>query len=164
MASDLYSRQGAIGVEGLASTIRTMKALGDDTATIKEALRQAALTMAEAAKDTIPEKTGKLKRTLRVSATNYGSFVLAGTKKVPYANPIHWGWFVDRKSDAARKSSRGYIKKNIKPNPFFSKALGYTKEEIFRNFTDIMETEITNTVRRGIGGRIKTGSNKSQVR
>lgn len=132
-----------------------MKALGDDTTAIREALKKAAETMAAAAVDTIPVKTGKLKRTIRVSATNYGAFVIAGSKKVPYGNPIHWGWFVDRKSDLAKKSSRGYIKKNIKPNPFFAKALGYTKQEIFDNFTKIMETEINNTVRRGLGGRIK---------
>ena len=73
MASDLYNRAGgAIGVEGLSSTIRTMKALGDETATIKEALRQAAETMAAAARDTIPNKSGKLERTIRVSAKKYG--------------------------------------------------------------------------------------------
>jgi hypothetical protein len=132
-----------------------MRALGDSDAAIKEALKTAAQTMADAAKDTIPVKSGKLKRTIRVSATQYGGFVIAGSKQVPYANPIHWGWFRDRKSDRARNSSRGYINKNITPNPFFSKALGYTKLEIFDNFTKIMEREVTQIVRRGIGGRIK---------
>ena len=170
MSSDLYNKQGgAIGVEGLASTIRTMKALGDDTATIREALRQAAETMAAAARDTVPVRTGKLRDSIKPYANQYGAVVSAGNarkglKAVPYANPIHWGWFVDRKSEQARNSRRGYIKKNIRPNPFFAKALGYTKQEIFDNFTKIMETEITNTVRRGIGGRISTGSNKSKVR
>lgn len=154
MATDLYSR-GGITVDGLSSTIRTMKALGDDTATIREALKAAATTMAEAARDTVPDRTGALRRSIRPAATVRGAFVYAGGKAVPYANPIHWGWFRDRKSERARKSSRGYINKNIKPNPFLAKAANLNRQEIFDNFTRIMEDELTRTIRRGIGGRRK---------
>jgi hypothetical protein len=155
MATDLYGRGGAVEIDGLVSTIRTMKALGDSDATIKEALKQAAETMAAASRDTVPDRTGKLKRSIRTSATARGAFVIAGGKAVPYANPIHWGWFRDRKSERARKSPRGYVNKNIKPNPFFAKALGYTRTEIFDNFTKVIEDEVTKTIRRGIGGRRK---------
>lgn len=155
MSTDLYSR-GGITVEGLSSTIRTMKALGDDTATIRQALKQAAETLAAASRGTVPTRTGKLKRSIRTSTTVRGAFVYAGNNtNVKYANPIHWGWFRDRKSERARKSSRGYINKNIKPNPFLAKALGYTREEIFTNFTKIMEDELTRTIHRSNSGRRK---------
>lgn len=154
MSTDLYSR-GGITVEGLSSTIRTMKALGDDTSTIREALKAAATTMAAAARDTVPTRTGRLARTIRPAATVRGAFVYAGNNSVPYANPIHWGWFRDRKSQQAKNSRRGYINKNIKPNPFLAKAANLNRQEIFDNFTRIMEDELTRTIRRGIGGRRK---------
>jgi hypothetical protein len=154
MASDLYARGGgAIGVEGLSSSIRTMKALGDDTTAIREALKVAAKTMADASRDTVPVGTGRLRESIKPYATQTGAGVSAGNARksmngVKYANPIHWGWFVDRKSDAAKRSTRGYIKKNIKPNPFFAKALGYTREEIFSNFTKTIENEISGIIRK----------------
>lgn len=160
MATDLYGRGGAVEVDGLVSTIRTMQALGDSDAAIKEALYAASKTMADAARETVPVRTGKLRDSIRPYATIRGGFVIAGNARkglsgVPYANPIHWGWFRDRKSERARKNPRGYITKNIKPNPFMAKALGYTKQEIFDNFTKVIEDEVTKTIRRGIGGRRK---------
>lgn len=161
MASDLYSRSGgAVGVEGLASTLRTMKALGESDQAIKDALKVAAETLAAASKDTVPvgkpgisKHPGRLRSTIRTSVTTRGAFVIAGNKGAPYANPIHWGWFVDRKSERAKNSRRGYLKRNILPQPFFAKALGYTKQEIYQNFLEVMEREVNQTVRRGIGGR-----------
>lgn len=153
MATDLYSR-GGITVDGLSSTIRTMKALGDDPTAIREALKEAAQTLAEASRDTVPNRTGKLERTIRPASTVRGAFVYVGNNQtVKYANPIHWGWFRDRKSEQARKSSRGYINKNIKPNPFLAKAANLNRQEIFDNFTRIMEDELTRTIRRNNRGR-----------
>lgn len=148
MATDLYGRGGAVEVDGLVSTLRTMKALGEPDEALKKALKQAADTMATASRDTVPDRTGRLKRTIRTSATARGAFVLAGNKAVPYANPIHWGWFRDRKSDAAKRSPKGYVNKNIKPNPFFAKALGYTRTEIFENFTKVIENEVNGIIRK----------------
>ena len=153
MADDLYGRNGAIGVEGLVGSIRVMKQLGEPNEAIREALKQGAETWANAAKDTIPVKTGRLKSTIRTSATVRGAFGLVGNSRVPYANPIHWGWFRDRKSERARNSRAGFIRKNIKPNPFAAKALGYTRNEIFENFTKLMEDEVTKVIKRNSSGR-----------
>jgi hypothetical protein len=125
-----------------------MKALGEPDDALKAALKQAAETMAAASRDTVPDRTGKLKRSIRTSATARGAFVVAGNKGVPYANPIHWGWFRDRKTDQAKRSSKGYINKNIRPNPFFAKALGYTRNEIFENFTKVIENEVNGIIRK----------------
>jgi hypothetical protein len=67
----------------------------------------------------VPVRTGALRNSIKLSATNKGIVIKAGNEgKVPYANPIHWGWF----------------KRNIKPQPFFTKALGYTRQEIYDNY------------------------------
>jgi hypothetical protein len=131
-----------------------MKALGEPDEALKKALKQAAETMATASRDTVPVGKGKdphkgrLKASIRTSATARGAFVIAGNKGAPYANPIHWGWFRDRKTAAAKRSPKGYINKNIKPNPFFAKALGYTRQEIFENFTKVISNEVNGIIRK----------------
>ena len=67
----------------------------------------------------VPVRTGALRNSIRLSATTKGISIKAGNNgRIPYANPIHWGWF----------------KRHIKPQPFFAKALGYTRQEIFDNY------------------------------
>jgi len=66
--------------------------------------------------------TGRLLKSLRVY--NRGASVSVGTT-VPYANPIHWGWFYDRNN---------FVKKRIKPNPFLARALGYNRQEILDTY------------------------------
>lgn len=71
------------------------------------------------AKTLVPVRTGALRNSIRLSATTKGISIKAGNNgRIPYANPIHWGWF----------------KRHIKPQPFFAKALGYTRQEIFDNY------------------------------
>lgn len=164
--ADLYSRSG-ITVEGLSGTYKALKELGEPNDSLKAILREAAETMAAASRDTVPVKSGKLKASIRPAATTRGAFVYAGNNRaglngVPYANPIHWGWFRDRKSQRAKNSRRGYINKNIRPNPFMAKALGYTREEIFRNFTDHMERELEGIISRNMKRRQRRkGHNKN---
>jgi hypothetical protein len=55
--------------------------------------------------------------------------IRAGLKKVPYANPIHWGWFYDRNN---------FITKNIKPNPFMARALEYNRDDILKKYAEEM--------------------------
>lgn len=148
MATDLYSR-GGITVDGLYSTTKVLKELGEPNDAIREALKRGAETLATASRDTVPTRTGKLARTIRARSSNRGAFVYVGNNTtVKYANPIHWGWFRDRKTDQARRSPKGYINKNIKPNPFLAKALGYTREEIFDNFTKVIENEVNGIIRK----------------
>jgi hypothetical protein len=44
---------------------------------------------------------------------------------IPYANPIHFGWYYDKNN---------FVKKNILPNPFFAKALGLTRNEVYKTY------------------------------
>jgi hypothetical protein len=56
--------------------------------------------------------------------------ILAGYKRVPYANPIHWGWFLDKRTG---------VKRNIKPNPFLARALGYNRDQILNDYVKNLE-------------------------
>jgi len=89
--------------------------------------------VANEARTLVPVRTGALRDTIRVGATARGKItILAGNNRsgrsgVPYANPIHWGWF----------------KRHIAPQPFFAKALGYTREEIYDTYFRQLEELIT---------------------
>jgi hypothetical protein len=54
------------------------------------------------------------------SGTARAGVVRAGKKSVPYAGPIHWGW----------------PKRNIKANPFLSKALESETDEVVDVYED----------------------------
>ena len=59
-------------------------------------------------------KSGRLKTTIKGSASKVRGTVRAGAKKTPYVFPIHFGW-------AAR---------NIRPNPFLYEALDERRDEV----------------------------------
>jgi hypothetical protein len=71
--------------------------------------------------------TGRLLKSLRIYTR--GASVSVGSR-LPYANPIHWGWFYDKNN---------FVKKRIKPNPFLSRALGYNRDEILATYKRGME-------------------------
>lgn len=119
-----------IKVEGLKQTIKQLEALGASKAEIVAVNVKAAQTVADAARPNVPiydgtrnTKTGKryyyktggaLKRSLRVAKTKGYAAIRMGGTRVPYANPIHWGWFYDKNN---------FVDKNILPNRFLKKAL-----------------------------------------
>lgn len=131
-----------VSVEGLGLTIKAMKELGASKEVLTEPGYQASMILIAAARPLIPVKTGALASTVRPRRTQYGASVQAGGKRVPYANPIHWGWLV------VSSSHRGTLKpgtyRGIKPQPFFSEALGYTQDEILANYEKLMRQTIDN--------------------
>ena len=129
MAYKLKSNEEAILVEGLADLQIAFKAIGVPVDAIKAANRESGKAVMLEAKRQAPDKTGALKRTIRIANVTTHVKIRAGLKRVPYANPIHWGWFYDREN---------FIYKNIKPNPFMARALGYTRDEIIKTYTEQM--------------------------
>ena len=114
-----------IKVRGFNQAIRALRELGVPDEEIKRAGSQSGDLVANEARTLVPVRTGKLRDSIRVSKTLRKVTIQAGNNRksksgVPYANPIHWGWF----------------KRNIKPQPFFVKALGITRDEVFRNYYD----------------------------
>jgi hypothetical protein len=111
-----------IKVRGFNQAIRSLRELGVPDDEIKRAGSESGELVANEARTLVPVRTGKLRDSIRVSKTLRKVTIQAGNNRktksgIPYANPIHWGWF----------------KRNIKPQPFFVKALGITRDEVFRN-------------------------------
>jgi hypothetical protein len=128
---------GSVQIEGLASLQKQLKLLETDKADLLEANLHAAETLIRAAQPLMPVLTGNLKATLRPSKTARFAQASAGNARVPYANPIHWGWSV------VGANHRGTLApgtpRNIEPTPFFAKALGYTYEAIIKNYQDDLQ-------------------------
>ena len=113
------SNTSGIKVKGLRSSLKALQAIGVDAKDIKSAGNDAGEIVAREARNLAPVRTGSLRSTIRTSkALNKVSVSAGNNGRVPYANPIHWGWF----------------KRNIKPQPFFVKALGITRDEVYQNY------------------------------
>jgi len=121
------SNASGIKVKGFKAGIKALQAIGVPEAEIKAAGSQAGEIVAREARTLVPVRTGALRNTIKVSKALRSVSVRAGNNgKVPYANPIHWGWF----------------KRNIKPQPFFVKSLGITRDEVYKNYYRTLDTLI----------------------
>ncbi|ATU21117.1 hypothetical protein BcFMB_01420 [Bifidobacterium choerinum] len=69
-----------------------MRKAGADLDDLKSVNRQAAQIALPAVTGRAPVRTGKLKRSIRVGATRRAGVIRAGSKAVPYAGPINYGW------------------------------------------------------------------------
>lgn len=125
------AQTNGIKVVGLRKALKSLQEIGVPKEEIKEANSRAGDLVLNAARPLVPVQSGRLVGTLRASKSLNKVTVSAGRASVPYANPIHWGWF----------------KRNIKPQPFFITAIGYTREEIYQNYfrevKDLLERHST---------------------
>lgn len=121
------AKNDSIRVRGLNETVRALKLIGVPAKEISQAGYDAGQIVAEDARTLVPVKTGALKSTIRVAKQQRKIVVRAGNARVPYANPIHWGWF----------------RRGIMPNPFFSKALKLNIEEIYTRYFDNLDKLVT---------------------
>jgi hypothetical protein len=122
------AQPSGIKVEGLSDVLRALKTIGVPTAEVSAASQQAADIVASSARTFVPVRSGALRNTIRSKKQARKVLVSAGNNtKVPYANVIHWGWFYDRNN---------FVQKNIMPNPFFSRALGVTRQEVYKTYFD----------------------------
>ena len=124
-----------IKVKGYKQAIKALQAIGVPAAEIKAAGSQAGELVANQARALAPVKSGALRNSIRVSkALNRVSVSAGNNRSIPYANPIHWGWF----------------RRNIKPQPFFIKALGITRDEVYRNYYRSLDKLIQSQSTKGI--------------
>ena len=120
-----------IKVVGLNEAIRNLRAIGVPSAEIGQASQEAGNLVANSARSLVPVRTGALRDTIRAKKIARKVVVSAGNNnRVPYANPIHFGWNYDRVNLQA---------KNIRPRPFFSNALARTRTQVYTLFFDNME-------------------------
>jgi len=128
-------------VIGTKELYKSLKIIGTPQREINAANREAAQDVLQDAKRLTPIRRGRLFRTVKISATAKSVAVQAGNEtSVPYANPIHWGW---------SKSVKTGKMKNIKPQPFLARALGYNRGEILRNYYEQMEKLIRSQMAKG---------------
>lgn len=132
------AEQTGIKVKNLKEVTKALKAIGVPNDAVKEAGKNSAEAVMNEARSLVPVRSGKLRDSIRLAANARGRVsIQAGNNRtsrsgVPYANPIHWGWF----------------KRGIRPNPFFSKALGLTRDEVYRNYFTQMEKLIVEESRK----------------
>jgi hypothetical protein len=119
-----------IKVQGLNEALKILKSIGTPTAEVSAAAQEAGEIVASMSRTLVPVRSGRLRATIKSRKQARKVLISAGNNKsVPYANPIHWGWYYDKNN---------FIKKNIMPNPFFAKALGLTRKEVYETyFTNI---------------------------
>lgn len=127
MAVDTGER---IKVEGLREAIKDLQALGAEKSEFVEINLEAAEILMLAARPLIPVRTGNLANSMRASKTANYAQIAIGKAKVPYAGPVHWGWFYDRKN---------FIEKNIKPALFMPRALKANFERIMAHYDSAMQ-------------------------
>lgn len=124
----------------LRLALKAMDELGADKSVIKQAGLEAAQILVLKALPLIPVRTGRLKNAAEAVGYKEGGAARVLFRKVPYANPIHWGWAV------VSYRHKGVLKpgtyRGIPPQPFFSEALGYTREEIFKTYDRLMQDYI----------------------
>jgi HK97 gp10 family phage protein len=115
-----------IKVAGLNEAIRNLRAIGVPSAEIGQASQEAGELVANRARSLVPVRTGALRATIKSKKIARKVVVSAGNNnRVPYANPIHFGWNYDKVNLQA---------KNIRPRPFFSNALSSTRQQVYQIF------------------------------
>lgn len=81
-----------LDAKGLNRLARSLRQAGVDMTRLKADYKRMADVVKSAIKPEVPTKTGRLRRTLRDSATQKSGVVRAGGGQVPYAGPIEYGW------------------------------------------------------------------------
>ena len=80
-------------VVGQKRFVSTMRKAGADMKELKEVNRQAANIALPAVRNLAPRgKNGRLASSIRVGATQKAGVIRAGSKSVPYAGVINYGW------------------------------------------------------------------------
>lgn len=84
-----------VEIEGITSLARALRKAGEDgaRALLLAANKEAAQAVEAAARPNVPTRTGRLVNSLRSAGNAKGGVVLIGKARVPYAGPIHFGWF-----------------------------------------------------------------------
>lgn len=108
-----------IQIEGLRETTARLRKL--DKALVKEIRvinKAAAESVALEAKARAPRRSGKLAGSIRAGATQRSGIVRMGGAAVPYAGPIHFGWY----------------RHHIQPQPFLYNALDERRPAVYEAY------------------------------
>jgi hypothetical protein len=82
-----------VEIEGLNKLLRALEKLDEEAKqSFKDVGGRVGKLVAEQAREEVPVLSGNLRKTIRAVNTGRGAKVRAGTARVPYAGPIHFGW------------------------------------------------------------------------
>ena len=119
----LGSNVTGVKIEGLTAVQRELVRLGNDAKNdMKPAHQKAAEIVAQEARPKAPIVTGQLQSTIRAFGRQRAGVVRVGTKTVPYAGPIIFGW----------------PKRHIKANPFIYDAADARRAEVTAAYEERM--------------------------
>ena len=124
---------GSIQLKGASELARGLKKAGADMKDLRQVNKEAAQIVVPEAKNLAPKgKTGKLAASVRAGATQQAGVVRAGSKRVPYAGVIDYGW-------------PGH---NIKPTHFANQAAKNTEPQWTQLYADAVQ-KIINRITTG---------------
>ena len=82
-----------VEIEGLNKLLRALEKLDEEAKqSFKDVGGRVGQLVAQQAREEVPVRSGNLRDTIRAANTGRGAKVRAGSKRVPYAGPIHFGW------------------------------------------------------------------------
>ena len=82
-----------VEIEGLNKLLRALEKLDDEAKqSFKDVGGRVGRLVAQQAREEVPIRSGRLQGTIRAANTARGAKVRAGSRRVPYAGPIHFGW------------------------------------------------------------------------
>lgn len=119
----------AYKVQGLKLLQRNLRKYDKDMAKqLRVANKRAAQVIADEAERQAPVNSGALAKSVKAGATQTSGFVKAGSaSRVPYANPVHWGW---------QNRPQGGYNPSV---PFIQRALKSHHDELVEEYEQAME-------------------------
>lgn len=128
--ADIAAGAGGVRIEGLSRTLRALSKAGADAQDMRDLMHDIGQIVVAGASP--PRRLGLLAGTVRAGRGKTKAVIRAGSAKVPYANPIHWGW-----------PARG-----IPRNPFLTDSLQRNRPAAIRRLEDGIDNILkTNNLR-----------------
>lgn len=110
----------AVQVTGARELRKALRNMGDDLSDLTALHRDLAEIVASAARPRTPVRSGRLRESIRGKGSKTRASVMAGSRVIPYAGPIHFGW-----------PAHG-----ISPQPFLYDALDARKRAVVDKYED----------------------------
>jgi len=138
-----------IEVVNLKEVQAAIRRLGDTLLKdqLKSANKNVAQMIVDAALPEVPVRTGKLRQSVKATATQTAAYGKAGTPaRVPYAAAIHWGEGAGN-VNFSTGSTVGRANRNIKGRPFLWDAADRVVNRAVKEYEDQIQQLIDRVVR-----------------